>query len=284
MRQVYAFISSTIIHLLGAFFIYSLPYSVHDIPPALAVEARILDIGMLQGEELSQKQQSTRSEASQALASIESQASHGEREVVEAVAEHKAEVKSGPEPEPELEPQPQAHLQPQAHSQPQRKPTSTPKPKAELRRATAVKPITKSLSKSAVKQTPSQTKVGSGLAQTNRLKQEGTAIKSLGAQGQTMSSGQGAAYLAGLLHTISQRAARSYPQQARQMRHEGRARVAFMIQDDGHFTNIRLLHSSGHHSLDRAALNTVQRLGRYSEPPAGVSRQVSATIVFSLKR
>ena len=164
---------------------------------------------------------------------------------------------------------------------PEAKPTVKPVTKPSTKPA---KSAAKTVVQQAARQAPSQAMVGSGLAQRNQIKQEGAAAQSLGGQGQAQGRAQGASYLASLLHTISQRAARSYPTQARQMRHEGRARVAFKILDDGRFSDIRLLHSSGHHSLDQAALGTVQRLGKYTAPPAGVNRHVSTTIVFSLKR
>ncbi|MDO5680483.1 MAG: energy transducer TonB [Pelistega sp.] len=335
MRQLYAAVSSSFIHLLCAFLIYSLWYSVHDIPPAQAAEVRILDIGMLQGEVLSQQQQSASSEASQALASLDAQASDGEKEaadpvedsltkeapVVEPIAETKPEPKPEPtkveaatpadapivesEPEHEPEPEPKVAETPKPVTKPVAKIEDKPIKKAVAKSVTkpiikseakpSVKPVTKSSTESAksadktvvqqaAKQAQSQAMVGSGLAQRNQIRQEGAAAQSLGGQGQAQGRAQGASYLASLLHTISQRAARSYPTQARQMRHEGRARVAFKILDDGRFSDIRLLHSSGHHSLDQAALGTVQRLGKYTAPPAGVNRQVSTTIVFSLKR
>lgn len=262
MRNLFAATSSTLIHLCCAVVIYSLWHGADDLIPVQAAEARVVDIGMLMAVEQSDKIQKTQAKQASALAAVDSAPSQKSTEPVE------------PEAKPKEQPKKKA---PEKITKP--KPTPTPKPKkAPIKHNHS----TRKHNTDTIQKTASQAQQGSGLAKSNQIAQQGTTNKSLGGQGHAQ-QGHGASYLAGLLNTISKRAAQSYPQQARQMRQQGRVKVAFTLQDDGRLSNIRLLQSSGYHSLDQAALNTLKRLGKYSPPPAGVNRQISTTIVFSLK-
>lgn len=298
MRQFYAAISSIIIHFVCALGVYSLWYSVEDIPVVQAAESRVIDIGMLQAVEQSTELQSGQTEESHALASVETPPSQESNETttVKTITEEDTSADTQVEktvPEAHSETVKEATTPAVANKTAQKnksepKTQTTPKPsvkKTEVKQKppqkTTKKPATQA--NNVATQNSHQANSGSGLANNNQIKQQGKTLKSQGGQGQQQ-KGQGASYLSVLLNTISKRAAQSYPQQARQMRHEGKARVAFTLLDDGRFSDIRLLQSSGHHSLDQAALSTLRRIGKHSAPPPDVNRHISTTIVFTLKR
>ena len=62
-----------------------------------------------------------------------------------------------------------------------------------------------------------------------------------------------------LLHTAIDRY-KFYPLSARRLRQEGTARVAFRLFVDGRIESLNIIHTSGYHSLDNAALSAVQRI------------------------
>jgi protein TonB len=62
-----------------------------------------------------------------------------------------------------------------------------------------------------------------------------------------------------------------YPPRARRFRLSGQVTVRFTIRRDGRFEHIELAQSSGEELLDRAALETVQRLGHFQPLPEDYS-------------
>lgn len=75
-----------------------------------------------------------------------------------------------------------------------------------------------------------------------------------------------------------------YPLAARRMRREGTARVSFRLARDGAVDQIAVVDSSGHRSLDRAAVDAVQGIHPF-RPAADYleqSEQLQVEIVFRL--
>jgi len=76
-----------------------------------------------------------------------------------------------------------------------------------------------------------------------------------------------------------------YPPRARRFGLSGQVLVAFTIEHDGQFSAIHLARSSNADLLDRAALDTVRRLGRFRPLPADYSEDrwaVSVPLVYRL--
>lgn len=76
-----------------------------------------------------------------------------------------------------------------------------------------------------------------------------------------------------------------YPARARRFGLSGTARVAFVIARDGRFRDIHLAGSTGAALLDRTALETVRRLGRFRPLPPSYSGDgwaVSVPLVYRL--
>lgn len=78
--------------------------------------------------------------------------------------------------------------------------------------------------------------------------------------------------------------AKQYPWTARLRGQEGTVRIQFMIAPSGEVKNVHLMQSSGAKTLDDEAIATLERVGRFSEPPvswnAGVPIQVP--LIFQL--
>lgn len=72
-------------------------------------------------------------------------------------------------------------------------------------------------------------------------------------------------YLAGLRAAISRY--KYYPARARRMRKQGNVWVEFFIYRDGHIDQVVIRESSGEPMLDRAARQSVLKLGRYQPFP-----------------
>ncbi len=64
-----------------------------------------------------------------------------------------------------------------------------------------------------------------------------------------------------------------YPARARRMRRQGTVVVAFTIQADGHFTDLKIKRQSGTPALDRAALSSIKKIKRFPAFPDNISRK-----------
>lgn len=78
------------------------------------------------------------------------------------------------------------------------------------------------------------------------------------------------AYLTALQRAIARH--QHYPAGARRHGQTGVATLAFVIESDGRLGQIRLAQSSGHASLDQAALQALARLGRFDPIPQSIGR------------
>ena len=63
-----------------------------------------------------------------------------------------------------------------------------------------------------------------------------------------------------------------YPARARRRAREGDVVVAFTVSRVGDINNIRIVHSSSIRSLDKAAVNAVNSVGRFQPFPADINR------------
>ncbi|ADC61309.1 TonB family protein [Allochromatium vinosum DSM 180] len=92
------------------------------------------------------------------------------------------------------------------------------------------------------------------------------------------------AYLTALQRAIARH--QRYPAGARRHGQTGVTTLAFVIEADGRIGQIRLAQSSGHASLDQAALQALTRLGRFDPIPRSIGRSrwsLRIPIRFDLK-
>jgi protein TonB len=91
-------------------------------------------------------------------------------------------------------------------------------------------------------------------------------------------------YLDGLRRAIEKN--RYYPRKAHRRGREGQVLVSFVVQADGRITDIRVSEGSDWRSLDKAAVDALERLGRYEPIPAAFGREqwaLRVPINFALK-
>ena len=63
-----------------------------------------------------------------------------------------------------------------------------------------------------------------------------------------------------------------YPKRAKRRRQQGTVRVSFIVYANGIIKNIRAVHSSGHSTLDKAAISAIQKISGKLPFPAGLKR------------
>ena len=76
-----------------------------------------------------------------------------------------------------------------------------------------------------------------------------------------------------------------YPPLARRQGWQGRVQVGLRVEADGHFSQLRVLRSSGYASLDRDALQTLERIGQLAQARLwldGRAMQVELPVVYRL--
>ena len=78
------------------------------------------------------------------------------------------------------------------------------------------------------------------------------------------------AYLAELQRAIGR--LQRFPDAARERRKTGVATVAFVVEANGQIGQVRIAQSAGDPDLDRAALETLKRLGRFKPIPDAIGR------------
>ena len=79
-----------------------------------------------------------------------------------------------------------------------------------------------------------------------------------------------AEYMAQLRRAIE--ANKKYPRRAQNARREGTVSVSFTIDRQGHITSVRVDQSSGTAILDQAAMQAIQKLGRFDPIPEDIPR------------
>lgn len=78
------------------------------------------------------------------------------------------------------------------------------------------------------------------------------------------------AYLAELQQAIARQ--QRFPEEARRKRITGTVTLAFAVQANGRIDGVQVVKSSGNPALDRAATETLERLGRFKPIPAPIGR------------
>lgn len=187
----------------------------------------------------------------------------------ESVPEPILQTKPFPEPEPKLEPEVEPKSAPESPpkvaTKPKPKPKSKPKPKP--------KPVSKPVleSKPEIRPTPrpapnrstrGDKKVSSGGA--NLSTRDGNEKNSARAKALEQK------YLAGLRRAIAKK--RRYPASARRRGDAGVVTISFVIAQNGRISGARVDKSSGSSALDKAAVETLRRLGRYKPIPKTIGR------------
>ena len=76
-----------------------------------------------------------------------------------------------------------------------------------------------------------------------------------------------------------------YPSLARRQGWQGRVQIALRVEADGRFSELRVLQSSGHASLDHDALQTLQRIGQLAQARLwldGRAMRVELPVIYRL--
>lgn len=76
-----------------------------------------------------------------------------------------------------------------------------------------------------------------------------------------------------------------YPSLARRQGWQGRVQIALRVEADGRFSELRVLQSSGHVSLDHDAVRTLQRIGQLAEARSwldGRAMHVELPVIYRL--
>ena len=76
-----------------------------------------------------------------------------------------------------------------------------------------------------------------------------------------------------------------YPSLARRQGWQGRVQIALRVEADGRFSDLRVLQSSGHASLDHDALQTLQRIGQLAQARLwldGRAMRVELPVIYRL--
>lgn len=171
------------------------------------------------------------------------------------------------QPKPKAKPEPVAKLKP-PKSKSKAKPVATLKPPEPIAETTEKPPSRPSaapaMSTRARLATAPEPK-GGQVASRDRANVEG-------------------AYLAELQRAIKRH--QRYPEQARRAGREGRTSLTFVLLADGRFDEIKVSRSSGDRDLDRAAIDTLDRLGRFRPIPLEIGRgrwPLTISIRFDLR-
>lgn len=73
----------------------------------------------------------------------------------------------------------------------------------------------------------------------------------------------------------------SYPPTARRMGWEGKVLISFVVSEDGHVSDIKVIEGSGFGILDRNAIETVKKASPFPKPP--IVAELVIPIVYKLK-
>ena len=189
------------------------------------------------------------------------------------------------EPKPELKPE----LRPAPVPTPRPQPPQPPRPQAgkpaAIDRPAPARPAREgAAARPPVQATPTDDAFGLGFGAARQPASDGTGASVAAARPKdgagpnaapktpTAASKAAAegAYLAELQRAIGR--LQRFPDEARQRRKTGVAIVAFVIDANGQIGQIRIAQSAGDPDLDRAALETLKRLGRFKPIPAVIAR------------
>lgn len=186
--------------------------------------------------------------------------------------------KPAPKPEADSKPKPEPRPEPRAESQPKPEPSPRPRSAPNPRAEPKPKPRPSRAPEPAAKPKPARgapaVRSGSpGVSSSAKTTKPGAGSKALEA-----------GYLSELRGAIARN--RRYPERARRRGETGTVVVYFVIERNGRIGGPRVDKGSGSSALDKAAVESVQRLGKFKPFPEGIGRDrwaLRVPIQFSLE-
>lgn len=183
-----------------------------------------------------------------------------------------------PEPEPRIEPKPEPEPEPEPQLEPDRVPE--PKPLPEPKPAPEPKPVPRPQSQS-MKQPPDVRQ----LPQVTASQPVATRpLPAPPAPDPERLARIEQDYLARLAALIERH--RFYPRTSRRLREEGTVVLRLVLAQEGRFAELAVAESSGMERLDRAALETLEKVARFDPIPADLGRtrwSISVPISYRLR-
>ena len=191
----------------------------------------------------------------------------------------KPEPKPKPEPEPKVEPKPLPKPEPKKIEKPKPEPKKVekellPKPEPKIEPKPEPKPA---ITVPAPTATPVPA-VNSNLPANN--KSIASAPTQKVAQELNLSNAQSDEDFSKVIAAIKKH--KSYPNNARRMKHQGVVEVRFLLKTDGSIDELKVTKSSGFESLDNGALENVKKASSEFPKPKE-ARYLRFPIVFTLK-
>ena len=187
--------------------------------------------------------------------------------------EPKVEPKPLPKPEPKVEPKPEPKPEPKkVEKKPLPKPEPLPEPKIEPK--VEPKPA---ITAPAPTATPAPA-VNSNLPANNKSIAAAPAQKV--AQELNLSNAQSDEDFSKVIAAVKKH--KSYPNNARRMKHQGVVEVRFLLKTDGSIDELKVTKSSGFESLDNGALENVKKASSEFPKPKE-ARYLRFPIAFTLK-
>ncbi|MFW6086128.1 MAG: energy transducer TonB family protein [Myxococcota bacterium] len=221
----------------------------------------------------------------------------------EVVPEPEPEEVPEPEPEPEAPPRPVVRPDPEPEETPEPEPEDPPEPEEALAKADEEPPEDDAPEDAPLEQeaTPDAL-AGHGIASA----EGGLAVAARAGDGSGLRGGRtmrpgrptppgpsidpralARQWMVRVGKLINERAGREYPLSARRRRLEGVAKVAIHVDAEGRITNVTVEKSSGHGTLDEAALAAIRRLGRVPAPPKALhwrgQRPIGIPIAYRIR-
>ena len=184
-----------------------------------------------------------------------------------------------PEPEPKVEPKPLLKPEPKKIEKPKPEPKKVekkPLPKPEPRPEPKVEP-TPAITTPAPATTPAPV-VNSNLPANNKSIASAPAQKV--AQELNLSNAQSDEDFSKVIAAVKKY--KSYPNNARRMKHQGVVEVRFLLKTDGSIDELKVTKSSGFESLDNGALENVKKASSEFPKPKE-ARYLRFPIAFTLR-
>ena len=191
--------------------------------------------------------------------------------------------KPEPKPEPKVEPKPLPKPEPKKVEKPkaepkkvEKKPLPKPEPRPEPKIEPKVEP-TPAITAPAPTATPAPA-VNSNLPANNKSIASAPAQKV--AQELNLSNAQSDEDFSKVIAAVKKH--KSYPNNARRMKHQGVVEVRFLLKTDGSIDELKVTKSSGFESLDNGALENVKKASSEFPKPKE-ARYLRFPIAFTLK-
>lgn len=191
--------------------------------------------------------------------------------------------KPEPKPEPKVEPKPMPKPEPKKIERPkpepkkvEKKPLPKPEPHPEPKTEPKVEP-TPAVTAPAPVATPAPV-VNTNLPANNKLIAAAPAQKV--AQELNLSNAQSDEDFSKVIAAVKKH--KSYPNNARRMKHQGVVEVRFLLKTDGSIDELKVTKSSGFESLDNGALENVKKASSEFPKPKE-ARYLRFPIAFTLK-